>query len=123
MLELKPSYLHPALPLWKRAPTRLSDGSHVTDFMMIIPKLKEAPLSYQNQVVYSIQQVFKSYGKAIVFADLNLKINLLWISVRPIPGICLELAHVIQHVVPEALLISSQADAMTRYKMRQKKLT
>ncbi len=119
---LKCTHLKPAKPLWQRAPTKLSDGTNVSDFMMLIPKLKESSPVYQQQVAESIGRVLQSYGKAIVFADLNLKINILWVSVRPIPGICLELAHVIQHVVPEALLVSSQADAMMRYKYHQKKL-
>ena len=63
----KPHALQPALPLWKRVPTQLNDGSHVTDFMMLIPKLKESSVHHQTHVILAIQRIFKSYGQAIIF--------------------------------------------------------
>ena len=42
----------------------------------------------------------------MVFAEFNLKLNLLWVSIRSIQGIRLEIATAIQEQVPEAKLVS-----------------
>ncbi len=91
--------------------------------MMLIPRLRQAPRSRQQEVIDALERVFASYGKAVAFVDLNLKLNLLWVSVRPAPGLCLEMAQVIQHAVPEALLIASQADALERFRATRKRLS
>ncbi len=117
------SRLLPATPLWRRVPTRMPDGRPYHDFMMLIPRLRQAPRSRQQEVIDALERVFASYGKAVAFVDLNLKLNLLWVSVRPAPGLCLEMAQVIQHAVPEALLIASQADALERFRATRKRLS
>jgi hypothetical protein len=35
-----------------------------------------------------IEQVLERYSSTMIFADLNLKLNVLWVIVRPGPGIC-----------------------------------
>ncbi|MDX2506530.1 MAG: hypothetical protein QNL62_18905 [Gammaproteobacteria bacterium] len=101
--------LTPNEPLWKRVPVKDEYGRFFSDFMMLIPKLSQQPAEKKIAKIDAIEQVFRHYGKAIVFADLNLKINVLWVTVRPIPGICLELPAAIKHYVPEALLIAQKA--------------
>jgi hypothetical protein len=96
----------PNEPLWKRVPVRDQAGRLLSDFMMLIPKLSQQPAVKKKATIAAIQSVFKHYGEAIVFADLNMQINILWVTVRPIPGICLELPAAIKHYVPEALLIA-----------------
>ncbi len=96
--------LEPSEPLWKRAPT-YHDGHPVSDFMMLIPRLKRSSEHQMQQTIDAIQSVLQAYHKAVVFADLNIKLNLLWVSVKPIPGICLELPAAIQVRVPEAKLV------------------
>ena len=100
----EPARLDPAEPLWKRAPT-YHDGAPVSDFMMIIPGLRNKPRAVIQRTIDAIQSVLQLYGKVVVFADLNMKINLLWVSVKPVPGICLELPAAIQLKVPEARLV------------------
>jgi hypothetical protein len=39
---------------------------------------------------------------------LNLKLNILWVTVHPVPGICADVAAAIHHRVPEAKLIASK---------------
>lgn len=112
----------PGAPLWQRVPTRMSDGRPYHDFMMLIPGLRQASRARRREVMAAMNQVFASYGEAVVLADLNLKLNLLWVSVRPVPGICLEMAQVIQHRVPEALLIAGQADALERFRATRRRL-
>ncbi len=111
-LHLKPSQpLQPCEPLWKRVPTRDERGRPLTDFMMLIPRLRHWPGERIEAVYREIQAVFDYYADTVVFADLNLNLNLLWVSVRPSPGICLEMAAAVKHRVPEALLVASQAEA------------
>lgn len=96
--------LEPSEPLWKRAPTH-HDGRPVSDFMMLIPRLKRGTELQIQDTIDSIQSVLQYYHKAVLFADLNIKLNLLWVSVKPIPGICLELPAAIQLCVPDAKLV------------------
>lgn len=95
----------PAQPLWQRAPTRLPDGRPVSDFMMLIPRLRHQPSHVIQNTLREIEKVLVHYRSVVLFADLNLKINTLWISVRPAPGICLELSAAVKLRVPEAVLV------------------
>ena len=98
--------LMPADPLWKIAPTRDEEGKSFVDFMMIIPRLKRKPQAYIEKTLNDIQMVLNQYSNDVVFANMNLKINCLWISHRHRPGFCQELAAAIRHRVPEAMLVS-----------------
>jgi hypothetical protein len=98
--------LMPAEPLWKRAPGRDEEGRALSDFMMIIPGLCRQSSDYVQKTLTEIEGVLKLYGSAVVFAEMNLKINTLWVTVRPIPGICLELPAVLKYRVPEAMLVA-----------------
>ncbi len=97
--------LSPADPLWKRAPTRDEHGGMLSDFMMLIPRLSRSPRHQQQHIIDKLQQVLEEYRHAVVFADLNFKLNVLWVSVRPLPGICLELPTAINACIPEAKLV------------------
>jgi len=95
----------PSEPLWKLAPTRDKDGISFVDFMMLIPKLKKKPQSYIDATLSKIHMVLSQYSHVVVFADLNLKINCLWVSHKIQPGMCTELSAAIRRQVPEAVLI------------------
>lgn len=101
--------LEPAEALWKRVPTRGADGRPLSDFMMILPKLRLRPRVQIIETLKIIELTLHQYGEAVVFADFNLKLNLLWVSVKPNPGICLELSAAIQARLPEALLVADRA--------------
>ena len=105
------SSLQPAEPLWQRVPTHADDGTPLSDFMMIIPRLRDKPRHLLEMTVQRIEYVLHSYQDKVVFADLNLALNVLWVSVRPVPGICLELPTAIKLQVPEALLVSHKFNA------------
>ena len=113
--------VQPAEPLWKRVPTSDDDGRRLSDFMMLIPKLRTWPQVRQQQAVGEIQWVFEHYRHAVVFADLNLRLNVLWVSVKPIPGICLELVEAVHARVPEAVLVGSQVEAMIGEQRRRRR--
>ncbi len=102
------SELSPADPLWKRVPLKNEEGKNLSDFMMIIPRLKHQSAGRIISVINDIEQVLRFYEKQVVFADLNLNLNVLWVSVQPVAGICLEVAAAIHHRVPEAKLVASK---------------
>lgn len=93
-------------PLWKRVPTRDLKGKPYNDFMMIIPGLKHFESSRLQDIVDKVEAVLKRYEQHIILADLNLKINVLWVTIQPHIGLSTEIAALIHHVVPEAKLVS-----------------
>ena len=93
-------------PLWKRVPTRDLKGKPYTDFMMFIPGLKHFESSRLQEIVDKVEAVLKHYEKDIILADLNLKINVLWVTLQPHIGLSTEIAALIHHVIPEAKLVS-----------------
>jgi hypothetical protein len=99
----------PADPLYKRAPREDEHGKPLSDFMMIIPKLHSRPQHLIQDTVSRIEQVLNRYANVVVFADLNLKLNVLWVIVRQRPGICWNLPVEINSEVPEALLVAQPA--------------
>jgi len=100
------SKISAAEPLWSHVPTSDAEGQRLSDFMMLIPKLRKQPQAHIQQVLQKIEEVLNLYQHAVVFADLNLRLNVLWVSVKPIPGICLELPAAILDRVPEARLVA-----------------
>lgn len=100
--------LGPSDPLWKRVPARDSDGKPLSDFMMIIPKLRSRSPQSIREVVLKIEKVLVYYERHVVFADLNLNLNVLWVSLKPVPGMCLEVATAINLHVPDAKLVAQQ---------------
>lgn len=93
-------------PLWKRVPTRNQSGKPYVDFMMLIPGLKSFESSRLQDIINKVESVLQHYEKDIVLADLNLKINVLWVTIHPHAGLTAEIAALIHHVVPEAKLVS-----------------
>jgi len=96
----------PAEPLWQRAPSHDDEGHPLSDFMMLIPKLNKRPHDQISQTLQRLEDVLTRYQNTVVFVDLNLRLNILWVSVKPVPGICLELPTAIKSSVPEALLVA-----------------
>lgn len=95
-----------AEPLRKRAPSHDEEGRPLADFMMLIPGLREKPRQLINKTVQDIHLALTHFNHAVVFAEFNIRLNLLWVSIKPIHGIRLEIAGAIQEYVPEAKLVS-----------------
>lgn len=98
-------------PLWQRAPTRDAQGRPFSDFMLIIPGLRSRSRDDIHEVVGRIESVLAAYTPTVAFADLNLELNLLWVSVRPVPGVTRQIVLSIQDQVPDALLVASRLPA------------
>ena len=105
--SLKNSGIDPAEPLWKRVPTRDSSGKPLSDFRMIIRGLKYRPPNEIQARIDKICLVLSRYEQVVVFADLNLKISVLWVSVRAESRLDLDIAAEIHHLIPEARLITA----------------
>ncbi len=99
-----------AEPLWKRAPTKDENGHPVSDFMMIVPKLSSHSQQHIQNTLREIESALQCYQNVVIFAEVNLKLNTLWVSVKPVPGICLELAAALKVRVPEALLVAHKQE-------------
>ena len=110
-LLLQDSYL-PGQPLWQRVPTRDEEGRALNDFMMLIPKIGSWPEIRRQQTMGELRRVVAGFDERVVFADLNLKLNVLWISMRPGPDGCIAVVEAIKAAVPEAMLVASQYEAM-----------
>lgn len=94
-------------PLYRRVPTRDAQGNLLTDFMMLLPGLRERPEAQLRERLARIQAVMEQF-REVVFVDLNLRLNLLWVSVRPRPGIILNISCALKCDLPEALLIAQR---------------
>jgi len=93
-------------PLWKRVPTRDADGHVYHDFMMLIPGLRSFEPARLKMIVNKIESILIKFGSDIVLADLNLKLNVLWVTIQPRIGLSTEIAALIHHVIPEAKLVA-----------------
>ena len=101
--------LTPAEPLWKVAPTRDDEGKPVSDLLMIIPKLKHQPDQYIKDTLANIEFALKRFSDDILFANVDMKLNTLWVSFRAVPGVYVEIVSSLQANVPEALLVADMS--------------
>jgi hypothetical protein len=86
-------------PLWKRAPTRV-DGAPCTDFMLVAPGLNKRPAHEIEALALVVRGVLETYPDWVVFADLNLKLNVLWVSLKYRRGIMAEVVAVLRARAP-----------------------
>ncbi|HHJ34706.1 MAG TPA: hypothetical protein ENJ87_02975 [Gammaproteobacteria bacterium] len=97
--------LTPAEPLWKLAPTRDEEGGPVSDLLMIIPKLKTKPEQYIKDTLANIEFALKQFGNDILFANVDMKLNTLWVSFKAIPGVYGDIVSTLKTNVPEAVIV------------------
>ena len=109
-MELPRLSLFPLLdasqPLRKRAPAVDENGRALSDFMIIIPNLRKRSEQRIQQTMQDIHRVLAGFDDTVVFAELNLRLNLLWVSIRPITGIRDDIAQALRSVIPDARLVS-----------------
>ena len=104
--------LQPGEPLWKRVPLTDDEGHLLTDCMLLIPRLRSRPAAEQRVVTDRIQRALATLGDKVVFADLNLALNVLWVSMKAESGIVVDVTSAVQAQVPEALLVANQVEIM-----------
>jgi len=120
--ELVDTKLLPTQPLWQRAPSRDRNGRPLSDFMVRIPKLGSAPAFRRERIGVELRAVFQTFSQQVHFADLNLDLNLVWISVDARPGLIPELAGEIRRRIPEAVLIGHDWGEPPRRESRPQRL-
>ena len=98
--------LDSAEPLRNRAPAVDEHGKALSDFMMIFPGLRDKPRQSIQQTLSEIHSALACFQHAVVFAEFNLKLNLLWVSIRPLDNIRFEIANAVRLRVPCARLVS-----------------
>ncbi len=94
-------------PLYSRAPTRDEDGVAYSDFMILIPGLRDLSRTDFGDRVAGLQAVLRQYQQ-VVFADLNVPLNLLWVTLIPEFGLIATLAESLRQKIPEARLIGHE---------------
>ena len=100
------SILDASEPLRKRAPMVDEHGKALSDFMVIIPGLRKKSKLSIHQTTQDIHRVLSGFGNTVVFAELNLGLNLLWVSIRPVDGIRFQITDALRSVIPAAKLVS-----------------
>lgn len=93
-------------PLWKLAPKRDSEGHPYVDFMMLAPGFKHRPSHEIEYLMHAIQGVLANFERWVVFADFNLKINVLWVSLKYRPGIMTEVVAALRAQAPVLKLVA-----------------
>ena len=104
--RLSIEFQDPAEPLRMRAPSHGEDGRPLCDFMMLVPGLRQQPRHMIDSTIREIHAVLLHFRDDVVFAEFNLRLNLLWVSIKPVNGLRLRIAGSIQERVPEAKLIA-----------------
>jgi hypothetical protein len=104
----------PAQPLWKLAPTKDKDGGPVSDVLMIIPKLKTRPEHYIKDTLANIEFALKQFSNEVLFANLDMKLNTLWVSFKAVPGIYSEIVVTLKTNVPEAVLVGDMSSRINK---------
>lgn len=106
--------LSPAEPLWKVAPTRDADGNRVSDLLMIIPKLKTKPKEHIQKTLSEIELALKQFRDLVVFANVDMKLNTLWVSFKAKPGLFVEITASLKLHVPEAVIVGDMSSRLTK---------
>lgn len=104
--------LYPAEPLWKVAPTRDADGKPVSDFLMIIPKLSKKPKHYIKRTLGDIEAALQQFSHIVIFANIDMKLNTLWVSFKTQPGVLLEIIAAVKLRVPEAVIVGDMGSRL-----------
>ncbi len=106
--------LNPAEPLWKLVPTRDKNGGPVSDILMIIPKLKTKPECYIKDTLANIEFALKQFSHEILFANLDMNLNTLWVSFKATPGIYVDILSTLKANVPEAVLVGDMSSRLNK---------
>ena len=101
--------LTPAVPLWKLVPTRDADGGPVSDVIMIIPKLKTKPEQHIKDTFANIEFALTQFSDEVLFANIDMKLNTLWVSFKAVPGVYADIVSSLKINVPEAVLVGDMS--------------
>jgi hypothetical protein len=100
------------LPLWKVVPKRDVDGKPFTDFMMLAPGLNKRRPDEIEAVLALTRGVLERFDQWVVFADFNLSLNVLWVSLRCRPGLMAQMVAVLRARVPMLRLVAHNPEVL-----------
>lgn len=98
-------------PLHERVPTHDEEGNALGDFMMLFPGMRDLAEVKLRSKVDILADILSQY-REVVFVDLNVPLNLLWVSIKYKPGLVLELSTYVKSRIPEAKLVGVPPEAM-----------
>lgn len=101
--------IKPAEPLWKIAPTRDEEGNRASDLLMIIPKLKTKPTHHIQKTLSEIEIALNQFKHLVLFANVDMKLNTLWVSFKARPGLFAEITASLKLHVPEAVVVGDMS--------------
>jgi hypothetical protein len=93
-------------PLWKVVPKRDDEGRAYADFMMMAPGLKGRSSRELAIVARVIQGVLARFGEEVAFADFNVNLRVLWVSLQCRPGLMFRVVGALRVHVPELKLVA-----------------
>lgn len=108
----------PGGPLHRRAPGRDAEGRPVSDLMLLFPGLKKGLQPVVDRITAELSETLAGFGDRVVFAELNLKLGLLWVSVRAEPGLCHDVARTVRARLPEARVVGSLLEGPGRPRLQ-----
>jgi len=94
-------------PLWMRAPSRDENGHNFSDFMMLIPGLGKRTAADLESKIQLIKETINSFKTVVVYADINTKLNVLWVSHKSIPGASRPIIAALLKNIPEAKIVGT----------------
>jgi len=94
-------------PLWMRAPSRDENDRHYSDFMMLIPGLGKRTAADLEAKIQRIQNTIEQFTSVVVYADINTKLNVLWVSHKSIPGVSRPIIAALLKEIPEAKIVGT----------------
>ncbi len=94
-------------PLWMRAPSRDEKGHNYSDFMMLVPGLGKRTTADLEAKIQLIQATINQFTSVVVYADINTKLNVLWVSHKSIPGVSRPIIAALKKNIPEAKIVGT----------------
>ena len=98
------------VPLMKLVPKRDGQGRLYADFMMMAPGFKRRSPAEVGASLMVIHGVVARFGDSVAFADFNMKIRVLWVSLESKPGLMARVVAALREQVPELKLIAHHAN-------------
>jgi hypothetical protein len=74
--------------------------------MMLIPGLKQQDQLATDHIMIKLKKSLKAFENVVVYVDLNTRLGLLWISIKPVPQVTQRIVHAIQYEIPGAKVVA-----------------
>jgi len=94
-------------PLWMRAPSHDENDNLYSDFMLLIPGLGKRTAVDLEGKIQLIKETVNQFTAVVVYADINTKLNILWVSHKSIPGVSRPIIAALLKNIPEAKIIGA----------------